>query len=49
MTRITAPTEETYVCNGSVTALPYVVHLDIKSGALDLIDVISLAEACTDQ
>jgi mannose-6-phosphate isomerase-like protein (cupin superfamily) len=37
---------------GSIFAsllLPYAVHLDIKFDALDLIDVPSLAEACTDQ
>ena len=30
-------------------AFPYAVHLDIKFDALDVIDVPSLADACTDQ
>ena len=30
-------------------AFPYAVHLDIKFDALDVIDVPSLVEACTDQ
>jgi hypothetical protein len=30
-------------------AYPYAVHLDIKFDALDVIDVPSLADACTDQ
>jgi mannose-6-phosphate isomerase-like protein (cupin superfamily) len=33
----------------AAAALPYAVHLDIKFDALDLIDVPSLVEACTDQ
>jgi len=33
----------------AAAAFPYAVHLDIKFDALDLIDVPSLVEACTDQ
>jgi hypothetical protein len=33
----------------AAATFPYAVHLDIKFDALDLIDVPSLVEACTDQ
>ena len=33
----------------AAAAFAYAVHLDIKFDALDLIDVPSLVEACTDQ
>src|SRR5712671_4938188 len=33
----------------AAAAFPYAVHLDIKFDALDLIDVSSLVEACTEQ
>jgi hypothetical protein len=33
----------------AAAAFPYAVHLDIKFDALDLIDVSSLVQACTDQ
>ena len=33
----------------AAAAFPYAVHLDIKFDALNLIDVPSLVEACTDQ
>jgi hypothetical protein len=33
----------------AAAAFPYAVHLDTKFDALDLIDVPSLVEACTDQ
>src|SRR5215475_8690653 len=33
----------------AAAAFPYAVHLDIKFDALDLIDVASLVQACTDQ
>jgi mannose-6-phosphate isomerase-like protein (cupin superfamily) len=33
----------------AAAAFPYTVHLDIKFDALDVIDVPSLVEACTDR
>jgi mannose-6-phosphate isomerase-like protein (cupin superfamily) len=41
--------EEPMSATDAAAAFPYAVHLDIKFDALDLIDVPSLAAACTDQ
>jgi mannose-6-phosphate isomerase-like protein (cupin superfamily) len=44
-----AQTTKLMSATDAAAAFPYAVHLDIKFDALDLIDVPSLVEACTDQ